>query len=123
MDVPISITICNNKEGYSLITKKRIARDTIIILNETLSEEQWMEFKIEIEGSYFWYIGVGDFKDSANIGLDGSNWTLEGRRKFHALESRKYHFVSLRSPKKGNFRNACLKLIQFSKLAKNETIY
>lgn len=123
MEAPVTITICNCAENYSLVTRKMVGKDSIITINEVLLKGQWNEFKREIEGAYFWSIGVQDVIDPNSIRLDGSSWTLEGKRQFEMNENRKYHFVSRPSPKTGNFRNACLKLIEFSSLASKETIY
>lgn len=110
--IPIIFAIYNNDGEFNLIVKKILGQDTFHITRKPLTEQQWLDFKTEIEGSYFWNLGPMD-GDPFNIGADGASWNLEGRRKVTGKRKREHHFVERHSPKKGSFRNACLKLIMY----------
>ena len=114
---PIIFTIYNNEDKYGLKVKKMIAKDSFSLSEKSITEKQWMLFKAEIDGAYFWSLGPID-GDPWNIGADGSWWSLEGIRSGYYLDkywNRKHHYVVRHSPPKGSFSNACKKIIEFSK--------
>lgn len=117
---PITFTISRSKEVYKLLIKE--FNDTICVTIKTLSKNQWISFKKEIEGAYFWSL-LPAHDDPYAIGSDGSNWVLEGKRKTISRLERKYNIVFRHSPPNGSFRNACIKLIEFSGLVPKEEIY
>jgi hypothetical protein len=108
---PILITIEKNHKRY-LLTSKEIQKTTgsnsknaVVIQRKKISKVEWKEFLLKIEKSDFW-----NMERSGKLGLDGSNWVLEG------AEPSKYHVVDDWSPGKGAFYDACMYLINLSEL-------
>ncbi len=65
----------NNNEDYN----KLFYSDSIV-----LTEKDWIGFQNEIEKADFWHLATSD---STNWGLDGEDWTLEGKKNkyYHSV--------------------------------------
>lgn len=110
-------TISHPNKNYELEIKKDST-----ITNKAISEQQWNDFIKEINGAFFWSLLPVDGDPNA-IGTDGATWVLEGKRNTTRHLERKYNIVYRHSPFKGSFRNACLKLIEYSELVPENEIY
>jgi len=86
--------------GYGWNENELLDIDTIFT-DKTLEVQKadWERFQQLVDESYFWIIP--NFDES--IGLDGSNWCLEGLRQADG----KYHFLEIWSPPAGAFRKVC----------------
>ena len=73
---------------------------------KVLTKNEWTEFTKLIGKAGFWNMGLGHSSD----GLDGSEWILEG------VNQMDYRVVSVWSPRKGNFYDACSYLISLTNL-------
>ncbi|SEA79334.1 hypothetical protein SAMN05421540_1255 [Psychroflexus halocasei] len=71
-----------------------------------LTEKEWTEFTQLIGKANFWEMDLG----RSSIGTDGSEWIMEG------VNQTEYRVVSVWSPNKGNFHNACDYLISLTNL-------
>jgi hypothetical protein len=71
-----------------------------------LTEKEWTEFTRLVEKADFWNMDLG----RSSVGTDGSEWILEG------VNQTKYRVVTVWSPDKGNFYNACDYLISLANL-------
>ena len=75
-----------------------------------LTEKEWTEFTQLIGKADFWNMNLG----RSSIGTDGSEWIMEG------FNQSDYRAVSVWSPSKGNFYNACDYLISLTNLTISE---
>ena len=102
------------KDGWgkidSIVTPKYNTK-VVVDKTYTLTNKNWLDFVKLIEKCHFWELTP--FK--RDIGLDGSEWILEGQNK------NTYHYVVRWSPH-DSFRDCCEFLIKLS-AAKNENIY
>ena len=69
-----------------------------------ITEKEWLEFSKLVDKANFWTMELG----RSSIGNDGSEWILEGLNKSN------YRVVTVWSPTKGNFYEACKYLIDLS---------
>lgn len=83
----------------------------IVDRKKDVSIPEWINFKKLLAKECFWTLDIG--KDL--IGIDGSVWILEAKKE------NRYHVVYRRSPERGNFRAACLYLLELSELNINES--
>ncbi len=72
--------------------------------SKKLAEKDWLNFIDLVNKSNFWKMKIG----RSSMGLDGSDWILEG------VNPRDYKVVTVWSPRKGNFYNACNYLISLT---------
>jgi hypothetical protein len=75
----------------------------------TVTPEAWKRLRAHLEAADFWNL-PGD-PEEGERGLDGADWTLEGRR------GGVYHAVIRWEPKPGPFRTACEDLMKASGVA------
>jgi len=73
--------------------------------NKWLTEEDWCILMAAMDKADFW---EQETKVRDNIGTDGSEWVLEGRK------NGRYHIVDRWFPETGNYREACLELLKLS---------
>jgi hypothetical protein len=115
-DEPITLRIQKSLAKISLTVKRSVGEGgfkhggLIVDQSKDISILAWMKFKSLLEKECFWMMETGD----REFGIDGATWLLEGRRE------NRYHFVCKWSPTKGKFREACLYLLELSKLPINE---
>ena len=67
-----------------------------------VTQAQWCEFMDLLDKADFWNLPTID----REVGLDGSDWILEGVRE------NRYHIVDRWTPDSGDFREACLFLLK-----------
>jgi hypothetical protein len=72
-----------------------------------LSKEQVSQFEALIRSSNFWELPTHNAEKG---GSDGSQWILEG------VKNQKYHVVDRWTPTDGKYREACLYLLNLSRL-------
>lgn len=113
---PYIFTIVISEKNSFIIVKKLDGaggyKPGKLVRNDTLkinSEDKDMFIK-SLEESKFWTLETNE----KVMGLDGAEWLLEGRKKGN------YHLVKRWSPKNGNFRESCLKMLQISNVKENE---
>ncbi|MFD0976757.1 hypothetical protein ACFQ1G_08145 [Salinimicrobium gaetbulicola] len=75
-----------------------------------LTEKEWTKFTQLVAKADFWKMELG----RSSIGTDGSEWIMEG------VNQTDYRVVSVWSPGKGNFYNACDYLISLTNLKISE---
>ncbi|WMI65071.1 hypothetical protein RBH94_13515 [Aestuariibaculum sp. YM273] len=75
-----------------------------------LTKKEWTEFTQLMEKADFWNMNLG----RSSIGTDGSEWIMEG------VNQSDYRAVSVWSPSKGDFYNACDYLISLTNLKISE---
>lgn len=75
-----------------------------------LTEKEWVEFTQLIRKANFWNMELG----RSSLGTDGSEWVMEGANQTD------YRVVSVWSPTKGNYYNACDYLISLTNLKISE---
>lgn len=108
---PIVIHVWRIGEKRCLIVKETDGRGGYepgkILVNQTrsLSEDEWIRFKVKLEQSNFWNL---DTQDKTESGNDGARWIIEGNKE------KKYHIVD----RWGGRENllACLYLLKISGL-------
>ncbi len=71
----------------------------------TLTEEEWCKFIKMLDRANYWKLPT---KLPNNIGVDGSQWILEG------VKDGRYHIVDRFTPQKGEYREACIYLLKLS---------
>lgn len=71
-----------------------------------LSQKEWSTFTQFLEKANFWQMRLG----RSSFGTDGSEWIMEG------LNKTSYRVVTVCSPSKGDFYNACNYLISLTNL-------
>ncbi len=71
-----------------------------------LTKKEWAEFTQLIEKANFWKMDLGH----SSIGNDGSEWIMEG------VNQTDYRAISVWTPRKGDFYNACDYLISLTNL-------
>lgn len=79
--------------------------------SKELSEEQWLQLKQKIEGAYFWSLSP----DDGHMGFDGSNWSVQGRRKDFFQTRNQYHYVTRWAPRDGSFKDIGLYMLELSR--------
>jgi len=108
---PISVRVERTLNGTTLYTAElsgmggyepagRIIRSKTIRLGQT----SWCELLSRIDKSHFWIQQPMD----TDIGPDGATWVLEGVREG------RYQFVQRWSPSSGDFRDACIYMLELS---------
>jgi hypothetical protein len=98
-----------------------LIRDSIVETTiQSVSSEDWESFKGTLAGSYYWAINLTaeiftydcfDFRDVL---------ILESKSPVYRPDSLSTHSVHVKSPQKGSFRDACVKLIRLSKLTRTD---
>lgn len=71
----------------------------------SVTPDQWCEFINRLEASQFWNL---ETVDRSRFGHDGARWVLEG------VKDGRYHIVDRWSPDQGNYREACLYLLNLT---------
>jgi hypothetical protein len=69
-----------------------------------LTAGQWAQLQAQVERAGFWKLTAVQ----SNMGLDGSQWIVEGYRKSH------YHIVDRWTPKDGDFRKLGLLFLRLT---------
>lgn len=72
----------------------------------SIDHSQWCEFLNKLEKANYWDLG----EDRDDTGDDGSQWVMEGVR------DGRYHLVDRWTPIEGDYRLACIFLLQLSGL-------
>ena len=111
-DKPVAIKIEKDKNQYTLFWKMLSGAggykpgELIVEKSKELSEKEWLNFIELVEKADFWNMELG----RSSIGFDGSEWILE------AVNPTDYKVVSVWTPRKSNFYNACNYLISLTDL-------
>ncbi len=79
-----------------------------------LTDNEWCEFIALLDKANFWSKEKVDVKELAN---DGAMWEMEGYRE------RRYYITGEQSPAGGEFREACLYLMQLSGFKIEEIVW
>lgn len=76
-----------------------------------LTEQHWIEFQNLVRQQEYWTMPASNGRH----GLDGTSWTLTGRRP-QAAECRRrtWHRVHRWSPEEGGFRTLCEKMLEMA---------
>lgn len=69
-----------------------------------LKEDEYCKFLSLVDKADFWEMS----KEKEAIGMDGAQWIMEG------VKNGRYHLTEEWSPNNGNFREACIYLLQLS---------
>jgi hypothetical protein len=83
------------------------AKDLIVNITRPITIDEWNHFQELLKKSNFWSMTSADVRER---GLDGATFLLEGKR------SDQYHVVDRWSPEDQNFIDACIYLMEISKL-------
>ena len=107
---PVVVLVERSKKGASVYSKELnggSGNSPVKIINEfkrDLSESEWCDFLRSVERAKFW--AMPDTKD--DLGVDGSRWVLEG------VKDGRYHLVDRFTPTTGEFRKACIYMLNLS---------
>lgn len=113
---PIAIRIENIGKNYKLTWKLCDGAGGYepgkLTINKSveINPDKWDMFKSKLDSLDYWNMNLGRM----SIGTDGSEWILEGVNK------EKYNVVTIWSPSKGNFYDACNYLLSLTDLEINE---
>ena len=113
---PIAIRIENTGKNYKLTWKLCDGAGGYepgkLTINKSveINPEKWDMFKSKLDSLDYWNMNLGRM----SIGTDGAEWILEGVNK------EKYNVVTIWSPSKGNFYDACNYLLSLTDLEINE---
>jgi hypothetical protein len=113
-DPAVAIRVTRSSEEARVIAKKTNGLggyepgDLVENRERVLSEDEWRLLADKVAEVSFW-----DLESNAAMGLDGSEWILEGVR------NGKYHFVYEWSPKKGPIRELGTAFLEVSKLSES----
>ena len=77
---------------------------------KVITEKEWSEFEKLVDKANFWKMELG----RGSIGNDGSEWILEG------LNQTDYRVITVWTPRKGSFYDACNYLISLTNLNINK---
>ncbi len=113
---PIAIRIENIGKNYKLTWKLCDGAGGYepgkLTINKSveINPEKWDMFKSKLDSLDYWNMSLGRMSN----GTDGSEWILEGVNK------EKYNVVTIWSPSKGSFYDACNFLLSLTDLEINE---
>jgi hypothetical protein len=110
---PIFVRIERSQNDIKLFTKEldgaggyepgKVLRSKEIVLKR----EDFCKFLTLLEKADYWNLPI-EKDDTTVVRVDGAEWILEG------VKSGRYHIVDRWSPKKGEYRKACLYLLKLS---------
>lgn len=109
---PVAIRIEKENSKYKVYWKMLSGAggyepgEIIVEKSKAITKTEWLKFIDLVKKSNFWKMDLGRI----SIGNDGSEWILEG------VNQTDYRAVSVWSPNKGNFYNACNYLILLTDL-------
>ena len=107
---PVVVRIEKNNEDYMLYWKIRCdsCENNRLTLNNSriISKREWNSFKWQLQKTFYWR--MWSKIPSLAIGLDGSEWILEGSNKNN------YHVVDRWSPDNTSYRKCCTYLLQMT---------
>jgi len=115
-DKPVVVRIENFEEKYKLTWKLCDGAGGYepgnLTINKSveLNPETWKMFKSKLDTLDYWNMSLGRM----SIGTDGSEWILEG------VDKEKYKVVTVWTPSKGKFYDACNYLLTLTDLEINE---
>ena len=110
-DHPVALTVIREGHSLSLISKELDGAggyepgNMLRTDNIWLTEDQWCTFRQKLERAGFWTMPG---REPDDLGNDGAQWILEG------VNDGRYHVVDRWSPRSGDYRAACLYLIELS---------
>lgn len=89
-----------------------IGKDSLGVINKTISQKDWLEYKNLLNGADFWLLAS---IDNERKGEFCTFYTLEGRgKRLWRNDPMEYHIVRRSCPFEGSFKSACDKLIKLS---------
>ena len=103
-------------------------KDTLLqVTTKALTIKDWNEVKNKIDESYFWTLEQDDNPTRDGI-LDGSGWTISGKRFPSSYEKKfsnfkRYTTVYRRCPYKGSFHDLGVTIAKMSNPKFEKTIY
>lgn len=118
-DPPIAVRVEHGSQGYTL--RAVVLEPDVVVhvgshaeakpgaisqdLVRDLRQSEWADVTESITKLGFWKLPQ---EDTANDGLDGAQWILEG------FEEGRYHIVHRWSPESGTFREGCLVFLKIA---------
>ena len=111
-DNPIAVRVERSDRGINLFMKELSGSGGYdpgeIILNRfiALDQREWCGFMEKLEQADYWNLPLEEHDD----GNDGAQWILEGVREG------RYHAVDRWSPRDGEFREACIYLLELAQV-------